>query len=145
MDNDLKNNMVVRYVKGEIIYALEHCKGYNYEVILCNLAEKLFDTEKDSGSYFGNDHEASEWIGTYFMDIKEAFDYAESAITQEFKNKILLRAFEKPDYFVMFLVTELADCILLQCKTIQDNYSPLEYTILTDDLIDKLIEEVIEV
>lgn len=142
----LSCNRIKDFVVDAIIDKLNRCnvaEGLEEVHYGSVLAYNLFSCERGSETYFMDDEEAKKWVDTYRKYISEVMEDLCFKFDKDFINEILIKSFDYPDYFVMFIVCEVSDHILSQCKTIKDNWD--NEIVLTEEVIEKLIEELKEV
>jgi hypothetical protein len=138
------NTNLKEFVKELIIDRLEcNYKGFNLNQDLYELPVDIFwDWECDGTvGVIEND---KEWIIKYWDDIGTVLnELPTSYLDTNDMVKLLLDIFDQPQKFNLFIVREYAAYLLCKCKTIYSNSNTGEIT-FTDELIDKLIEEIKE-
>lgn len=142
----LSCNRIKDFVVDEIIDKLNQCnvaEGLEESHYGSVLAYNLFSCERDSEAYFMNNEEAAKWIDKYRRYISEVMEELNLRFDKDFINDILIKSFDYPDYLVMLIICEVSEALLSHCKTIKDNWD--NEIVLTEEVIDKLIEEVKEV
>lgn len=142
----LSCNRIKDFVVDEIIDKLNQCnvaEGLEESHYGSVLAYNLFSCERGSEAYFMDNEEASKWIDKYRRYISEVMEEISFTTDKNFLNDILIKSFDYPDYLIMFIVCEVAEALLSHCKTIQDNWD--NEIVLTEEVIEKLIEELKEI
>lgn len=138
------NTNLKEFVKELIIDKLEcNYKGFNLNQDLYELPVDIFWDWACDGTV-GVIENDKEWIIKYWDDIGIVLDeLPTSYLDTNDMVQLLLDIFDQPQKFNLFIVREYAIYLLNQCNTIKDNSDKGEIT-FTDELIDKLIEEIKE-
>ena len=131
----LENNTVKEFVQKEVINRLLHNKGLNTLIILGELKEYLFPY-----LIFDTNWEAEEFINEHWLSLKEVLEKIRNEFDTELICKLMLDIFDNQNQSMSFIIKEIAGNILFKCETVKNNWG--KETILTDEVIDKLIEEI---
>jgi len=135
--NYLENNSIKDFVKDIItdrLFDYEDTKTYG-----CDMAYTLLEQYNIDGSYFYSTYESEEFIKQHFSELGEIVEEISFQLGKEFIPNI----FDEPEKFTVVIFLEVANYILSQCKTIDDNWNN-EMT-LNKKTINQIIKEMKDV
>jgi hypothetical protein len=138
MENKKEYKDYVTYCKDFIIDGLTDCKGYLNSEYACDLGYKLTERINVDGSATYSTYEAKQYIKEWWNEAGEVYEYQKDNYGECLQNP-----FENPEAFHVVMIIEGVNNILNQCETIQENWN--DEIELTDEVINKLIEEVEDV
>lgn len=137
----LEHNKLKFYAKDMILKYLNDRKDLaKYTTIVDETNDFC---EEISWSAIYSDIETESLMLSNWNDFKEATEDAKFRIFHEEFSSELSRFFKNPGRFASMIVRQIVINVLYECDTIRSNW--FETIALTEEVIDKLIEEVKEV
>ena len=109
----------------------------NQTIIRCDLGNKLTEGINVDGSATYFTYEAKEYIKEWWNEASECYQYEKDNY-----GEVLHNPFEEPEAFHVCMIIHGVENILNQCETVTDNENWNNEIEFTDELIDKIIEEV---
>ena len=118
-------------LKSQIIERLNDYKGVN--TYLCDLSVLLFESENVNGSVFCNTYKTKEFIKENFDLFGQLVEYVKDDMG------ITLNPFNEPEKAHVWLLLEVSQSLLSQCKTVDEFWNDEKE--ITDELINSITEE----
>ena len=118
-------------LKSQIIERLNDYKGVN--TYLCDLSVLLFESENVNGSVFCNTYKTKEFIKENFDLFGQLVEYVKDDMG------ITLNPFNEPEKAHVWLLLEVSQSLLSQCKTVDEFWNDEKE--INDELINSITEE----
>lgn len=136
----LPHNKIKEWTKEKIIEKLPDLEGAT-----TSQSEIVFDLFHHD--IFETDCEAEEFIKEYFGELKEVLEeIKDNGFDNDFICKLMFDLlFDNQAQAMSFVIREIAGNIFYRCKSLDDSITLVNDITLTEEVIEKLIEELKEV